>query len=412
MVLVHGDANRYPRFVTQAVTPVERPTIDLLDPELYRRNPHELWSWMRANEPVYFDARNGLWAITRYADVLEVERRAEVFRSSLGYRAVWAPNESNMIAQDDPGHRAQRMLVQRFFSPPVMTRRIPEIRALVTELIDSIIGDDSTEVVGSIAGQLPARLTCRLLGLPEEWWPRVKEWSEKLMRTDMRERDGATFLEFVGANMDLFAEVKRQVVRKRNEPGDDLLTVWATAELNGAPMSDEMVFHETGLFVAGGAETTRTTIAHGLRVLADHPDDWEALAADPSLVPGCIEELFRWVTPLNNFFRRAMAPVTLSGQSIPMGDRVIMIYPSANRDETQFTEPFRFDIRRSPNHHLSFGNGPHMCIGAPLARLSVRVLLEEMTRRMTNLQVVAEPDVEANIFARAVRSFTLGFTRR
>jgi cholest-4-en-3-one 26-monooxygenase len=390
----------------------ERPTIDLLDPELYRSNPHELWSWMRENEPVYFDARNGLWAVTRYADVLEVERRAEIFKSSLGYRAVWANTESNMIAQDDPGHRTQRMLVQRFFSPPVMVRREPELRALVTELLDAVIDSGQTELIDSIAGQLPARLTCRLLGLPEQWWQRVKVWSEKLMRTDMRERDGHTFIEFMSANMDLFAEVQRQIVYKRANPGDDLLTVWSNAVINGEPMRDETIFHETGLFVAGGAETTRTTIAHGLRELCNHPGDWDAMGGDPSLVPGAIEEMFRWVTPLNNFFRRAMSPVTLGGQQLGMGDRVIMMYPSANRDATHFADPFRFDIRRQPNHHLSFGNGPHMCIGAPLARMTIRILLEEMTRRLRDLRVVTEPDVEANIFARAVKSFTLGYSAR
>jgi cholest-4-en-3-one 26-monooxygenase len=389
-----------------------RPTVDLLDPELYRSNPHDLWTWMRENEPVYFDARNGLWAATRYADVLEVERRAEIFKSGLGYRAVWSSNESNMIAQDDPGHRNQRMLVQRFFSPPVMTRREPELRALITELIDAVINDGQTELINAIAGQLPARLTCRLLGFPEEWWPRVKEWSERLMRTDMAQRDGQIFVEFMTANMDLFAEVRRQIEHKRSNPADDLLTVWANASVNGEPMRPETVFHETGLFVAGGAETTRTTIAHGIRELCEHPADWEAMAADPSLVPSAIEEMFRWVSPLNNFFRRAMAPTVLGGQQIGVGERIIMIYPSANRDSAQFTDPFRFDIRRQPNHHLSFGNGPHMCIGAPLARMTMRLLLEEMTKRMKHLHVVVEPDVEANIFARAVKTFTLRYSPR
>jgi cholest-4-en-3-one 26-monooxygenase len=168
------------------------------------------------------------------------------------------------------------------------------------------------------------------------------------------------------------------------------------------------IYHESGLFVSGGSETTRTTIAHGLRELIDHPDQWDAMRADKSLIPQAVEEIFRWVTPLNNFFRVCVKPTVVSGTSIGAGDRVIMIYPSANRDADVFNDPFTFDIRRAPNHHLSFGNGPHMCIGAPLARLTMRVLLEEMTQRIHRLSVISEPVIEANIFARAVSRFEVG----
>jgi cholest-4-en-3-one 26-monooxygenase len=177
-------------------------------------------------------------------------------------------------------------------------------------------------------------------------------------------------------------------------------------------MEIRSIYHESGLFVSGGSETTRTTIAHGLRALIDHPDQWDAIAQNPELVPGAVEEIFRWVTPLNNFFRMCVKPTELSGVAINPGDRIIMIYPSANRDEAEFDEPFRFDVTRTPNHHLSFGNGPHMCVGAPLARLTMRVLLEELTKRVKRLEVVTEPEVEANIFARAVKRFDVTLVAR
>ena len=390
-----------------------RPAIDLLDPGLYQRNPHDVWSWMRANEPVFHDKRNGLWAITKYDDVIQVERDATRCPSQGSYRAVPSFEEANMIAQDDPRHRQQRMLVQRFFAPPVIAKKETEIREIMGTLIDNVINTGSMEVINDLAAQLPGRLTCRLIGFPEEWWDRLKTWSEKLMRTDMRDRDGGIFLEFMGANMELLRIVEHLVEQKRANPANDLLSVWSTAEIDGEPLPVRSIFHETGLFVAGGAETTRTAIAHGIRAFIDHPDQWEAIAADRTLIPGAVEELLRWVTPLNNFFRRVMAPdAVVRGVHIPMGDRVVMIYPSANRDEDQFADPFRFDIRRTPNVHVAFGNGPHTCIGAPFARMTLRVVLEELSARMKDLRVIVEPDVEANIFARAVKRFEVAFTER
>ena len=164
------------------------------------------------------------------------------------------------------------------------------------------------------------------------------------------------------------------------------------------------MMHETGLFIAGGAETTRTVIARGLAILAEHPDQWEAAAADPALVPGLVEEVIRWVTPLNNMFRRVLTDDHIGDQPVQAGDRVMLAYPSANRDEAVFDEPFRFDIRRDPNPHLAFGQGTHFCVGANLARLELRLLFGALTQRWTNLRVITPPDIEPNIFAGAVRS--------
>ncbi len=397
---------------------MNRPLVDLLDPELWQSNPHDVWEWMRKNEPVYHDKRNGLFAITKHADVVLVERRADIFPSQHAYRAIPAREEMNMIAQDGPGHKEQRMLVQRFFAPGVIARREPGLRAMVTEILDEAIEKGSMEVVWDLAGQLPARLTCQLMGFDETLWPKLKEWSERLMQTDMHQRDGKIFIEFMTANLELFEVTGREIEKRRAETvarpeaSDDLLNVWAHANVAGQQMDIRSIFHESGLFVSGGSETSRTTIAHGLRVLADHPDQWNAMAEDPSLVPGAVEEIFRFVTPLNNFFRRCMAETEVAGTTIRMGDRVMLVYPSANRDETVFSDPHSFDIRRKQNNHISFGNGPHTCIGAPLARLTMRVLFEEMTRRVGSLEVLSEPEVEANIFARAVKKFDLAVTAR
>jgi cytochrome P450 family 142 subfamily A polypeptide 1 len=267
-------------------------------------------------------------------------------------------------------------------------------------------------VIDALAGQLPARFTARLLGFPEEMWPQIKSWSERLMRTDDRDRSGASFRDFFAANMEFVGALGEIIPAKLAEPGDDLISVWLHATIDGQPLPPQAIVHEVGLFIAGGAETTRTAISHGLRAFVDHPDQWEAIAADPDLVPGAVEEVLRWVTPLNNFFRRAAADDRIGDQPVERGDRIILLYPSANRDEDVFADPFTFDIRRSPNPHVSFGFGTHLCIGTHVARASLAAVFGQLSRRVTDLRVVTEPDVEANIFARAVQSFGLGYTPR
>jgi cholest-4-en-3-one 26-monooxygenase len=395
-------------------TTADRITFDLLDPTLYQDvdRMHAAFTWMRSNEPVYRDHRNGLWGITRHADLKDVERRSSVFASSQGYRAIWNPDEINMIAQDDPRHHQQRLLVQGDLTGAAVAKRKPAIEAMVTELLDAITANHQMEVVEELSGQLPARLTCQLLGYPESMWREVKSWSERLMRIDMRERDGETFTEFIDANME-FVQALMPIAQERAKcPAHDFISTWVHAEVDGERLPPAAIVHEVGLFISGGAETTRTAISHGLRVFVDHPDQWEAMAADPSLVPLAVEEVLRWVTPLNNMFRRAVADDEVGGQPIRRGDRIIMLYPSANRDETVFDDPFTFDIRRDPNPQIAFGFGTHLCVGTHVARTTLAEVFTQLSQRITDLQVVSEPDVEPNIFARAVRRFELGFRVR
>jgi cytochrome P450 family 142 subfamily A polypeptide 1 len=390
----------------------ERLVVDLLDPEFYRSNPHDAYTWMRANEPMYRDHRNGLWGITRHADLMEVERRSSVYLSGQGYRAIWSPDEINMIAQDDPRHRQQRMLVQHKFTRSAVNDRRAEIDALVAELIDNIINDGECELIDAISGQLPARLTCRLLGYPETMWRELKSWSERLMRIDMRERDGHIFTDFIDANMEFIGALGQIAQEKMTCPADDLISLWLHAEIDGQPLPPATMVHEVGLFISGGAETTRTAISHGVRAFCDNPEQWDAMAADPSLVPLAVEEVLRWVTPLNNMFRRAGIDDELNGTKISRGDRIVLLYPSANRDEAVFENPFEFNIRRNPNPQIAFGFGTHLCIGNNLARATLHSLFTQLSARITQLRPITEPDVESNIFARAVRSFQLGFTPR
>jgi cytochrome P450 family 142 subfamily A polypeptide 1 len=389
--------------------------LDLRDPELYRRDPQDVWARLRDTEGLVRD-RNGFVAMARFADLLEAERNAADLSSARGYRPMWEPDEHTMISQDDPGHLAQRRRVSPTLTPRAVGAHSDEYRALVVELVDLALKEHAergaVELVNAIAAQLPSRITATMIGFDESEWPRIKDWSERQMRSDTRDVDPELGAEFMGSIFEWMIEMQRIVPERQENPTDDFFSRWLFPADGQPPLEFGDMVMETGLLIAGGAETTRTLISHGLRAFCDHPDQWELLHADPSLVPAAVEEMLRWVSPLNNMFRTAVRDTEINGQPIAEDERVALLYPAANRDPRAFDEPDKFDITRDPVTHLAFGFGTHFCLGANLARLEVRLLLEELVPRVTALEAVTEPDVEPNVFARAVRSFDLGFTVR
>jgi cytochrome P450 family 142 subfamily A polypeptide 1 len=399
---------------------VTRPDIDLLSPAFYGdiEGMHEAFTWMRANDPLYRCEASGFVGVTRHADVLDVEHRDDVFSSKASYRSVQNPDEDNMIAQDDPQHLAQRRLISRRFTPKAVRDLEPVLARMIGGLLGSIIADvepghtGRMEAVDALAAALPAQLTAHLLGFPEESWADIKSWSERLMRYDSVPHDAEALNGFVTAIGEFVAVLHKVAAERRECPADDLVTTWVQGEANGCPMDDSKLVNETGLVISGGAETTRTVIARSLVAFADHPDQWEAMYADPSLIPGAVEEMIRWVTPLNNMFRLATADTTVGGLPVRAGDRLALLYPSANRDEAVFDDPFTFDIRRNPNPQIAFGFGTHFCLGASLARFELRLLMERLVATITDLEVLSPPDIEPNIFVGAVRRLDLGFRRR
>jgi cytochrome P450 family 142 subfamily A polypeptide 1 len=392
------------------------PTIDAntLDPQFWvdLDAMHAAFAAARADGPMVRDERNALWVLVGHPELQRVEADDVTFVSGRGYRSFDPPGEDNMISLDDPQHAAQRKLVARRFTPKAVRALEPYLRALIDELIEGAAAGDEVEVVSQLAAPLPARLTAHLLGFPEERWHDIQTWSERLMRYDaaLYDEEAATgFMEAIGEFSPVLFDTH---AARLAEPQDDLVSVWAHAEAAGCPYTASMLVNETGLVISGGAETTRTVISRGLAVMAEHPDQWEAMAADPTLVPGAVEELIRWVTPLNNFFRTAVADAEVAGIPVHEGDRFMLAYPSANRDERVFDDPFRFDIRRSPNPHVAFGFGTHFCLGASLARYELGLLFTELTRRFEPPQVLSPPDIEANIFVSAVRSLRVALAPR
>ena len=356
-------------------------SVDLLDPGFYADIDamHEELRRLRDRGPVWRDETNQLWAVLGHPEVIEVERQAELFSSAQGYRSAVQRRgmERDMIALDDPDHAAQRSLVSRTFTPRAVRQLEPWATKIVTELVDGFIDRGEVEIVEALAAPFPSRLAAHLIGFPDEHALSVRNWSERLMRIDQVPGDPRVTAEFVGTIMEFSQVVGPLIEDRRAQPREDLLSVWANAEVGGCPLGPEVIVQETGLFISGGAETTRTVISRGLVELASHPDMWEALAADPGLIPSAVEELLRWVTPLNNFFRTVTRPASIGDTAVADGDRVVLLYPSANRDESVFVDPYRFDILRYPNPHLAFGFGAHFCLGASLARLELRLLLGE-----------------------------------
>jgi cholest-4-en-3-one 26-monooxygenase len=389
-----------------------RPEADLLDPAFYVGDPHPAYRWMREHEPVYRDGKNALWGITRIEDLREVERDAARFVSSRGYRAIHVPNETSMISKDDPAHAEQRRLVSARFTKRAVAQREAEIRDVVVRAIERQRPFGSMEVVNALAARIPATLTARLLGFPDHTWRLLDDWSARLMRVDMTLRDLAVLTDSRQAMIDLGELAAEVLAERRREPRDDLMSIWAHAELGGKPMDFETIWFELGLVVPGGVDTTRTTISRSLILLAERPDLFDRMVRDPACIPAAVEELLRFITPLNNMFRTAAADGAVGGQAIRRGDRLCLLYASANRDETAFERPDELDFDRRSNAHVAFGLGTHFCLGANLARLTLRVFFEELTRRLADLRAVAPPRYEANVFIKGVERFDLAFRAR
>jgi cytochrome P450 family 142 subfamily A polypeptide 1 len=389
-----------------------RPDPDLLDPYFYVGDPHPSYRWMRHHEPVYRDEKNALWGIARMDDLRAVERDGALFVSSRGYRAIHVPNETSMISKDDPAHAEQRRLVSARFTPRAVASREAEIREIVVAAIERVRPYGAMEVVNALAARIPATLTCRLLGFPDRCWRLLDDWSARLMRVDLTLRDAAVLNDSRQAMLDLGELAAEVLAARRREPRDDLMSIWAHASLGARPMDFETIWFELGLVIPGGVDTTRTTISRALILLEERPELLERMAREPACIPGAVEELLRYITPLNNMFRTAVADAELGGRKIRSGDRLCLLYASANRDEAFFERPDELDFDRDPNPHIAFGLGTHFCLGANLARVTLRVFFEELAQRVCDLRALAPPEYEANVFIKGVTRFDLALRSR
>ncbi|MGC2652227.1 MAG: cytochrome P450 [Mycobacterium sp.] len=369
--------------------------IDLADGNFYadRRSSREAYRWMRANQPVFRD-RNGLAGATTYQAIIDAERNPQLFSSTGGIRPD-QPGMPYMIDMDDPAHLLRRKLVNAGFTRKRVQEKEPSIAKLCDRLIDAVCERGECDFVRDIAAPLPMAVIGDMLGvLPEERGMLLK-WSDDLV-TGLSSHIDPAGLEFQ-AVMNAFAaytEFTMGIIAKRRaEPTDDLFSILVNSEVEGQRMSDEEIVMETLLILIGGDETTRHTLSGGTEQLVRHRDQWDAMVADRSMLPLAIEEMLRWTSPVKNMCRMLTVDTDFHGTSLREGEKIMLLFESANFDEAMFENPDQFDIRRDPNSHVAFGFGTHFCLGNQLARLELRLMTDRVLERLPDLRLAADDDV-------------------
>jgi cholest-4-en-3-one 26-monooxygenase len=383
-------------------------TIDLLDGEWYGRQPYEDWAHLRAEAPVYHDAANDVWALTRYHDILAAEKDPATFSSARAPRPHGNPMPM-MISMDDPLHARRRKLVSKGFTPRRVREHDATIRRICTDIINRVCERGQCDFVNDIAAPLPLLLIADMLGFPPSSYDDLLAWSDDLLqatagRPEAMEAAMTAALAFREFQLDVIAD------RRSRPPADDLVSVLCHAEIDGERLDDESIVMESMLILIGGDETSRHVIADGMLALIDHPDQRRQLASGQISYDLAVEELLRWVTPIKNMARTVTRPTTVAGVELPEGAQVLLMYPSANRDAEVFDEPDRFDLARDPNPHLAFGFGPHFCMGASLARLEVRIMFEELLRRLPDVKLAGPITRRASNFISGPESMPVAFS--
>jgi cytochrome P450 family 142 subfamily A polypeptide 1 len=368
-----------------------------------------MYDYFLEHEPIRFDETNELWEVFRYDDIVAIERDTETFINSEGVRPN-IPPDPGMIYQDGEQHNKQRALVSQGFTPRQMRKMEDRAREIVVDLVDKMLAKDEVEIVTDLAGALPSRLIADILDIPQEKRAAVLNWINLIMA-------GGCGPEYVTDEVNdafsNFCEHHEEMYQDRIAAGckgSDLLTIWINAEINGEKLDESQLLFEHVLLNVGGAETTRSAIAGGLERLSNDQKQYDALFNDPSLIPNAVEEIIRWVCPFVNMYRTATRDFEMHGKVIKEGQQVGLTYPAANRDPRHFKDPHTFNIFRDfskESKHLAFGLGPHFCLGASLARMEIRLSLEEMTRRVKRLRSPEgkPPEYVSSSFVRGLAKF-------
>jgi cytochrome P450 len=363
---------------------------NLVDAATYKNGPpHALFARLRAEAPVCWHPEPhgpGFWALTKHADVLAASRDSVTFSSA---RAGYMPQDMDPLAvvqsrlmllgMDPPEHTRLRGLVNRGFTPRQVARLEPRIRVLSASIVDAVAPRGACDFVTEVSGELPSLLIAELMGIPPADGRRLYELTERMHQTDAPADSQAAVVEMLA-----YAAGVRAA--KRAQPADDIASVLLEAEIDGERLSDLEFDLFFLLLINAGGDTTRNLVASGMLALLAHPEQLAAVRADRALLPSAIEEMLRFVPPVVQFRRTLTRDVELRGQKIREGEKVVMYYPAANRDEEVFETPDRFDVRRAPNPHLAFGGGgAHYCLGANLARLEIRCLFEAVLERLGDM---------------------------
>lgn len=388
------------------------PNADITSHDSYVNGfPHAAFRHLRENEPVAWIPEadgSGFWAVTKHGDVIDVSRDYKTFSAARGIRIEEMADDElearrTLMEADPPEHTRLRRLVQPGFTPKVVATYEAAFRILVGHVLDEVLVEDEFDFVTEIARELPIRMLCRLVGVPEEDAGDMVLWGDQMISNadpeytpviiDKVDTEEYRLLPFrAPAAIEIFRYAEEIALERRRKPADDIITTLLTAEPDGEPLTDLEFKNFFTLMMVAGNETTRHTISHGLVFLANHPEQLSAWMTDPAgMSESATEEILRASSVTMHFRRTATINTEIRGVPVASGDKVVIWYTSANYDTDVFREPFTFDLRREPNNHITFGTGRHVCLGASLARLEVRVFFEEFLARVAGFEV-GEPD--------------------
>lgn len=375
--------------------------IDIYDPDLYVDGPiHEIFSELRRTDPVHWQSmpdQPGYWAVLKHADVSHVARHPDLFSAEIegvvleNMAAEQLQQSRNMLLMmDPPRHTAYRQPLAESFKVRTIGMMEQRIRVLCRAIIDEAVQRGSVEFCHEVAGSLPSQVVGELVGIPESDWGDIRTWAEQSTASQDPDLAGDGYAAVSGMGQMAMYAMGFAAQRRTEPPRDDLASLILAGNFGDGPMSDIEFASFFVQLVTAGNDTTKTMLSSGLQALLAHPQQLGDLRDDPALIPGAVEEILRWANPLHYFRRTALADTEIRGVPIAQGDKVAMWYTSANRDEDVFADSQSFDIRRTPNHHLSFGFGQHYCLGVHLARLEGRVFFEELLATCSAIEQTGE----------------------
>lgn len=399
--------------------------VDLTNPDIFQQGtPHDMFALLRREAPVFWHEEtegSGFWAVTRYDDLKHVSRHPQLFSSAMQGTLLRDPDpeelgyvQAIMLNMDPPKHRNYRALVSKAFTPRMVHNLQPEIRKMVRVIVNEVIERGECDFVEDIAAKLPLEVICEMMGVPEEDRRQVYDIGNRMVGFDdpdfvdeQGRQSSELNAEEAFAEMFVYATKLRELALAH--PTDNLATALVHAELDGERLTESDFNFFFLLLLIAGNETTRTVTSNGMLSLLSHPDQHAEVQADLSLLPGAIEEILRYSPAVHCFRRQTTEATELHGQKIEADQKLMLWYPSANRDEDVFPEPDKFDIRRTPNDHIAFGFGEHYCLGANLARLELNEVFRELMARLHGVELAAEPRRLRSTFINGVKEMQIRF---
>jgi cytochrome P450 len=397
--------------------------VDLTDLNLFLHgDPYAAYATLRREAPLYWHERNGrgFWAVTKYSDALRVYHDPGTFSSergiSLQFDNVEVPPDQAgsgmmMIMTDPPRHNKIRQVISHRFTPRAIDEYAPEVRKICDEIIDSVIDRGECDFVVDIAGKLPTAAICEMLGIPAEYRDQMYALGNMSIGTQDPEYNQGRNATETGreALAQFFSYFAKLIDERRKRPGKDLISTFTLGDIDGTRLTDLEILFNSFLLIIGGQETTRNATSGGMLALIRHPAQLAKLRNDSTILPTAIEEFLRWTTPVTHILRTARKDIELRGQQIRQGDKVVVWNASVNRDEDVFPAADTFDVTRNPNDHLAFGHGEHFCVGSHLARLEMRVMIDQVMKRMPDLELAGEPERLRSNFVAGIKHMPVRF---